>query len=312
MRTRPLGLGNTTFMPRVVPRLEIEILTQPTVSGSLGIGYFTGNNTFTNVSRQVVAGQSIEEVAQLFANISGANANISVVDNKIIFDYTNTTVLTVANANVGQVMTYSTSDGVTTDFTLERGRATSSDMYGYYGKYQGIYTPNEIITLGAITEGTTKDDDFNDPEEDITWLKFSHNYKTLFVADRTIHYAISWNHLESLGLVFGKVVEKDGQKYMLRLMQGANVNPASAGGGLNDEWNSLIVQFTPNQEDSNWGTGTTNIGAEGRTTICQETSASDITRYVQRGYSSVDHFLNGNTKINNITNMGYRPVLEVL
>ena len=85
--------------------------------------------------------------------------------------------------------------------TLQAG----TDMYGYYGKYQGIITPNALITLAGITEGTTKNDANNDPNANITWLKFSHNYKTLFVADRTIRHSISWNHLDSKGLVFGKV-----------------------------------------------------------------------------------------------------------
>ena len=186
-----------------------------------------------------------------------------------------------------------------------------NDTAGYYGKYQGIYTPNELITVAGITEGTTKDDDFNDPDEDITWLKFSHNYKTLFVADRTIHYGVSWSHLESLGLVFGKVVEKDGQKYMLRLMQGANVNPASVAGGLNDEWNSLIVAFTPDTADSHWISFDDVNTSGGGFSYMQETLASDIAQSIIRGYSTTVGF-SQQTKSTTNSIIGYRPVLEVL
>lgn len=191
--------------------------------------------------------------------------------------------------------------------------STSLDgKYGYYGKYQGICTPNELISLAGITEGTTKNDAYNDPNADITWLKFSHNYKTLFVADRTIHNSVSWNHLDSKGVVFGKVVDIDGQKYLLRLLQGANVNPASVKGGANsnDEWDSLIVQFTPNTEDSHFGTDIANTNG-GSYAWCQETYYNDTTRSIIRGSSTVDS-LSPRGKDTKTTNDSYRPVLEVL
>jgi hypothetical protein len=200
--------------------------------------------------------------------------------------------------------------------TLQAG----TDLYGYYGKYQGIITPNELISLAGITEGTTKNDAYNNPNADITWLKFSHNYKTLFVADRTIHYGISWNHLDSKGVVFGKVVDIDGQKYLLRLLQGANVNPASASGGANsnDEWDSLIAQFTPNTEDSHWGRASVdNINISGGAyTLCQETSGSSITIPLRRGSGTLSEFSIVDYGLYNKDYawqfFGYRPVLEVL
>lgn len=191
-----------------------------------------------------------------------------------------------------------------------------TDMYGYYGKYQGIITPNELISMTGITQGGTKNDGYNNPNEDITWLKFSHNYKTLFVADRTIHASVSWDHLNERGLVFGKVVDIDGQKYLLRLLQGANVNPASVSGGeeSNDEWESLIVKFVPSQEDSNWGViASANGGSGGANTLCQETLSSDIDSCVSRGgLTNVTDFETTIEKSSNTFGRGYRPVLEVL
>lgn len=190
-----------------------------------------------------------------------------------------------------------------------------NDMYGYYGKYKGIATPNELIALSDITQGITKNDQYNNPNDDITWLKFSHNYKTLFVADRTIHYSISWNHLNSKGLVLGKVVDINGQKYLLRLLQGANINPASVAGGANsnDEWDSLIVQFTPNTEDSHWDfNDIVNVGNAGNRTICQETSSSNISNLISRGRTLLNTLETSVTKMIASSNNGYRPVLEVL
>lgn len=188
-----------------------------------------------------------------------------------------------------------------------------TDMYGYYGKYQGIITPNELIALSGITEGTTKNDANNVPTANITWLKFSHNYKTLFVADRTIHHSVSWNHLVSKDLVFGKVVEIDGQKYLLRLLQGANENPTSVGGGMNsnDEWDSLLNAFTPGTVDSHWeGVDIVNSG-QGQATWCQETSTTGVSNAVWRGSSFVTH-LGSFLKTMAHDDFGYRPVLEVL
>ena len=191
--------------------------------------------------------------------------------------------------------------------------SAGTDMYGYYGKYQGIITPNALITLAGITEGLTKSDANNDPNANITWLKFSHNYKTLFVADRTILHSISWNHLDSKGLVFGKVVDIGGQKYLLRLLQGANVNPASAAGAnqSNDEWQSLIVQFTPDTADSHWDATDAVNTSGGGFTYCQETSAFAIAQTRNRGSSTLAN-MGQATKSSALSSLGYRPVLEVL
>ena len=134
------------------------------------------------------------------------------------------------------------------------------------------------------------------------------------MADRTIRHSVSWNHLNGLGLVFGKVVDIGGQKYLLRLLQGANVNPASVGGGAssNDEWDSLIVQFTPDTADSHWqDVDPVNSGGNGAYSWCQETTTVDILRRLRRGYSTLSGFSYQSATLVHAT-IGYRPVLEVL
>lgn len=192
--------------------------------------------------------------------------------------------------------------------TLQAG----DDMYGFYGKHKGIATPNEIISLGGITEGITKNDEYNNPNDDITWLKFSHNYKTLFVADRTILHSVSWDTLDSLDLVFGKVITINGQKYLLRLLQGANSNHSNVGvANSNDEWGSLIAMFTPNTEDNHFNVSDVVNSSGGNSSWLQETSSADISRALVTGNSIYIRLLN-TLKSSERINIGYRPVLEVL
>lgn len=181
-----------------------------------------------------------------------------------------------------------------------------NDMYGYYGKYQGIITPNELIALASITEGQRVPEVVGN--EFITWLKFSHNYKSLFIADKPIYQSISWNHLETLKLIFGKVIKINEQKYLLRIPQGANKNPAEKSGEMqsNSEWDSLIRVFAP--DDAGQGL---NNGSDVRS-WCQETRKDDINTAVDRlNNNSICYFF-GSSKNDKNYFRGYRPVLEVL
>lgn len=190
--------------------------------------------------------------------------------------------------------------------------------YGYYGKYKGIITPNELISLAGITQGTTKNDNYTNPNDYITWLKFSHNYKTLFVADRTIRYGVSWNHLNDLGLIFGKVVDIKGQKYLLRVLQGANCNPSNCSTDSeinnNNEWNSLIGQFTPNTSDSHFKyNDPVNLNSQGSASICQETYNGDMDEFLSNDAFFVGVMSRTRSSKNSTTSeKGYRPVLEVI
>lgn len=314
MRTRGLGLGSTTLQAGEYAQYELTITGAATASGPFSWALpLTANSTATsNATVTVASGDTPEQIANKFATLATfMNFNLSCVGAKVI-------AIASRSSKMAYIATPSIVSGgtgiVATSLIITNGRSESSDLYGYYGKYQGIITPNALITLAGITEGITKSDANNDPTANITWLKFSHNYKTLFVADRTIRHSISWGHLESKGLVFGKVVDIGGQKYLLRLLQGANVNPASVAGGANsnDEWDSLIAAFTPNTADSHWD-GVDAVNASGGSaTLCQETAASSITNMCYRGQSSVTYINTGNSKAATASVFSYRPVLEVL
>ena len=87
-------------------------------------------------------------------------------------------------------------------------------MAGYYGKVSGLITGDELVAKTGLTAGTTA------VSGDITWLKFSHNYKTLLVADRAIKHSISWDNIQAQNLVKGKPIKINGQYYLCRLMRG--------------------------------------------------------------------------------------------
>ena len=197
--------------------------------------------------------------------------------------------------------------------TLASGNLTA----GYYGKVMGIITGADLFAATGTTEdsitsgsGTAVVLGNKGINGDITWLKFASNNKTLFVADRNLKYYISWDYLQKNGLVFGKPIEIGGVKYLCRLMQGCNVNPApnvtgnSPAGttGINNEWDNLIIPYTPLEADSNW----TNMY-----TWTQEVHSLALSRCVIRGGNTVSYFSTSSSS-NNGLDSSWRPVLEVL
>lgn len=174
--------------------------------------------------------------------------------------------------------------------TLQSGNL----MGGYYGKVKNLITGNELFVMTGLTVGNTVN------SGDITWLKFSYNYKTLLIADRDLKQSISWDDIQAQNLVKGKVIEIAGQKYLCRLMTGGDSNPASTSGG---EWSDLIEIFTPSDEDSHWNDVRT---------FTQEISDSNITYRVTRGFDSVSGFSKSTTAGSASANFGWRPVLELL
>ena len=202
--------------------------------------------------------------------------------------------------------------------TLQSGNLTA----GYYGKVTGIITGADLFAATGTSEdsttsgsGTAAVSDNKGINGDITWLKFASNNKTLFVADRNVKYYISWDYLQKNGLVFGKPIEIGGVKYLCRLMQGCNVNPApkfygsipytgvgTTIPGINNEWDNLIIPYTPLEADSHW----TNVYS-----WMQEVHSDDLTTRVIRGYHAVSNFTYTTSSLV-FAYGGWRPVLEVL
>ena len=180
---------------------------------------------------------------------------------------------------------------------------SGSSMAGYYGKATGIITGTALYTATGTTGVGTSTVSGNKGVDtgDITWLKFASNNKILFVADRNIKYSMSWDQIQTANCVKGKVITINGIDYLCRLLQGADNNPASAAGTVNDEWRH-IVAYTPLEADSNW---TSNYS------WCQEVYSLGLTERVERGYSTVSSF-NYDASFSVYATTGWRPCLELL
>lgn len=118
---------------------------------------------------------------------------------------------------------------------------------GYYGEVSasefidGVTLASEI----GLTAGTA----FN---SNAGWLKFSLDYKTLFVAKKPFRYSISWNQINAVGAVFGTTqVTIDGKLYKVRLLKGRGDGlTTSVAEGFDakptwgSEWNRLMYHVS--------------------------------------------------------------------
>jgi hypothetical protein len=120
---------------------------------------------------------------------------------------------------------------------------------GYYGEVTSdtFINGNDLATQIGLTAGTA----FN---SDAGWLKFSLDYKTLYVAKRPFKYGISWNSINAIGAVKGTSnITINGKLFLVRLLKGRSVAGRGSGYDLanthNSEWNRLMyhVSVSPNR-----------------------------------------------------------------
>lgn len=201
---------------------------------------------------------------------------------------------------------------------------------GYYGEVPAsdFITGNRLATQIGLTAGTA----FN---SDAGWLKFSLDYKTLYVAKRPFRYAISWDQINARGAVFGTVqVTINGKQYIVRLLKGRGDGlSTSISGGYDilpthgSEWNRLMYHVS----DLPFGDVNNKLTSEGITegdwaqfseaelltyytydngsyNWCRETAGS---KRVARGANGVS-FGGSDTSSRTLAINGWRPVLELV
>ena len=135
---------------------------------------------------------------------------------------------------------------------------------------------------------------------DLIFLKFVHNGKNFLVGDRNIKNSISWNDLNERKLVFGnKIIEIDGIKYRIRLL-------------TSNEWDNLIVKYTPKDNDSHWKNIYTWCQNIYSIYSLKEYYSLGWTYRVMRGSFSVSYFYGDYSSCMSPPINGWRPVLEVL
>ena len=139
----------------------------------------------------------------------------------------------------------------------------------------------------------------NEVDTDTTSYKHS-----LFVADYAVTHTVSWNDLNTEGLIFGKNYAAGGVGYTLRAPSAGNhvEGPSSNRyiAPINNEWDT-ILQKSSGYID-NW---------RGVYSVCQDLYVSGSS-VVYRGYNSTRQWMFMNRNYNPNGTHGFRPVLEVL
>ena len=131
--------------------------------------------------------------------------------------------------------------------------------------------------------------------------KYAHS---LFVADYAVTHAVSWNDLNTAGLIFGKNYASGGVDYTLRAPSvGSNatgLGDSDPGEPQSNEWDTML------NKDSGYIQNWNDIYSWG-----QDTSSYESWYRAVRGYRSARHWIFDHAAYSNPF-VGFRPVLEVL
>ena len=200
-------------------------------------------------------------------------------------------------------------------------------LHGYFGTVPAseLFTGTQLSNEVGISQGTIQFDD-------TPWLKFALDGKILFRPMKAFRSSISYNAINSAECVFGtKTVQKNGLTYKVRLMKGANTDPADAFNGAichYSEWNKLILPIHIKAKDKSWaypnnvetdvpywGIDFTNADLQitsgnGRAVWCQEVIESTSNRLF-RGFLGVSDSSSTTPSSTNGVR-GWAPVLEVV
>lgn len=182
----------------------------------------------------------------------------------------------------------------------------------------------------GLTAGTTI--------ADAGWLHFEDTVDglTKYISKRPLRHSISWDSIHAVGAVFGtRTVVVNGETYKVRLLSGANTDPATGSSGFDaqnthgSEWNRLMywISAKPFGDSSNtlqsegitvgnWASYSEadllmhyNHG-DGSYQWCQETGTAGNQR-VLRGYFGVSYSgQNASTAVTSVR--GWRVCLELV
>ena len=137
--------------------------------------------------------------------------------------------------------------------------------------------------------------------------KYPHS---LFVADYAVTHTVSWDDLNTAGMIFGKDYAGGGVTYSLRAPSAGtayNGHYGESGIPANNEWDTILKKSGQDSEDNttgyikNWWP----MASWG-----QDTWSNDTRSRTLRGYTSA-HFCYGHPATGSIEDLGFRPVLEL-
>lgn len=163
---------------------------------------------------------------------------------------------------------------------------------------------NPVDTGNCISyNGTAISIENTESRKALQWIELNKSDGTkLLVCDRCLVVSISWNNLNSAGLIFGKEVTIDGKKYKLRSLTGSTGASGTNGAGCNNEWDNLIDAVGESNDITHW---------KSIYSWCQETYYDGASGRSLRGSGSARDY-NRSTATTAHSSLGWRPVLEVL
>jgi len=179
---------------------------------------------------------------------------------------------------------------------------------GYFGRYAGIFTGNQLSSAAGISIGNG----LFYSSSNIEWLKFSFEGKIIFLAQKPIRYALSWNDLNNAGCVYGtKHITKDGITYKCRLLRIRDGEPDTGPGR-----EQYLVQKVHNIAGGAWDKLTNSDlyfnqpgGTNGHFSFAQETAPNNSSHCYSYTSSSGSSTVAKNDRG---AWFGWRPVLEVV
>jgi len=199
---------------------------------------------------------------------------------------------------------------------------------GFFGEVPAseLITGDALASQIGLSSGTAQFS--NEP-----WLKFAYQGKIQFVAKKPFRYRLSWNDINAANAVYGdRTVTIGGLTYKVRLMRGANKDPAGAYDGSichGSEWNRLMLPIHenapnnwayPNNVDSpteDWSVNYTDEDllthykyGDGSRSWCQEVAQTASNR-IYRGIGGVSYSGSFPASYSH-SDFGWRPVLELL
>lgn len=139
--------------------------------------------------------------------------------------------------------------------------------------------------------------------KELQWIELKKsNGKKILVCDRCLVVSISWDNINSAGLITGKEVTIDGKKYKLRSLTGSTGASGTYGAGCDNEWDNLLDAVGESNDITHW---------QNMYTWCQETYHNNASSRSMRGYNPA-RLYNYNASSYTYTSVGWRPALEIL
>lgn len=174
-----------------------------------------------------------------------------------------------------------------------------------------------------------RDTDVDDAYK-LRWVEVTDGDKKLLISDRCLLAKVTWDNLNAQGLVNGKEITIDGQRYKIRLLSGGTnyrsvTDPYSGGTPTTNEWDRIITNESsfaglpkPTSTDLDKSLDSSDYNGVHNNiwhwydmySWCQEVYSGGSDHRVVRGRNSAHSFSHSTSS--NISGIrGWRPVLEV-